>query len=230
MIEKKYYESDFENLELSKCNKSHVNSFLKIVNSKTLGRKVAIAVNLKKQGHFNKAVLYITEANRDQVLAIREIQTVLDKLEGREKTEVLLEKFRQIFPLQLGLTNGEEVLDLLMQIKAVYEGRFSEIISELHHNEEELDMLLEELSFFQERMKEKISEKELDDIKEKVSQATGIISSTKNMIINNLIKFFNERFNSITIDDRLCLIKNCYIIITSSIETLDAKLVEVQNH
>ena len=220
-------EPDFEKLEIEKCDKSIVNDFLKVINNQTLAKKISNALNLKKQGHFNKAVLYVTEANRDQVLAIREIQNILDKLEVSTKTEIILEKFRQTLPLQIGLTNGEEVLDLLNQIKAGYNGEFQNIISEFHYNEEELYGLTEELTFFQERMKDRISEKEINEIKEKVLVSSNKIVSTKKIILDNLIRFVIEKINSITIDDRLKLIKNFYLIITSSIETIDAKMVEV---
>ena len=41
------------------------------------------------------------------------------------------------------------------------------------------------------------------------------------------MNFVAEKNISISFDDRLRLIKSFYLIITSSIETLDAKLIEV---
>jgi tetrahydromethanopterin S-methyltransferase subunit H len=73
MINKKFSESEFEILQLPKCEESLVYDFLKSINNETLGMKVSIALNQRKQGHFDKAMLNISEANRDQVLAIREI-------------------------------------------------------------------------------------------------------------------------------------------------------------
>ena len=227
MLEKNFSESDFANLEMVKCNTSYVHDFLNSINNITLGIKLAIAIRLKNQGHFNKSVLYISEVNRDQVLAIREMQTILYALENRGKTEVIFERFRQILPMQIGPRNGEEVLNLLNQIKAGYSGKHIEIISELHDNEKKLDELNEELSFFQERMSGRITENEFNEIKKKVSQTASKIFSTKRMIVDNLIKFVNDKFNSITNDDRLCLIKNLYLVITSNIETLNYKQVEV---
>lgn len=54
-----------------------------VVQEKTLGHKVATALIQRKQGHFDKAVLTISEANRDQVLAIRKTQSIIDKIEIR---------------------------------------------------------------------------------------------------------------------------------------------------
>ena len=227
MISKKYSEADFENLQLSKCDASLVSDFIRSINNETTGRKVSIAINQREQGHFDKAMLNISEVNRDQVLAIREIQTILDKIEGRRKTEVIFEKYRQIFPFQIGLTNGEEVLNLLTQIKSLFNSELSKILIELHENEEEVSLLTEESTFFEERMKGRISEKEIDEMRENISVLAEKIFVTKRKILNNLINFVAEKNISISFDDRLRLIKSFYLIITSSIETLDAKLIEV---
>ena len=222
-----FSESDFENLQISNCENSVISDFLKVINSETIGRKVSIALDQKKQGHFNKAMLNITEANRDQVIAIREIQNILDKLDNRDKTEIILEKFRQVFPFQIGITNGDEALNLLDQIKSVFTENLSDIISELYNYENELSLLTEEINFFQERMPGRISDNELDLMKEKLSGITDKIFSIKSTILDNLISFISEEHNAISLDDKFKLVKNIYIILTSSIETLDAKFVEV---
>ena len=129
-----FSESDFVNLQLSKCDESIVYDFLKVINNETLGRKVSIALNQRQQGNFDKAMLNITEANRDQVLAVREIQSILDELTGRSKSEVVFEKYRQILPFQIGITNGEQVLNLLNEFESVFDGRLSRTIGELHNN------------------------------------------------------------------------------------------------
>lgn len=139
--------SDYEKLQLPALDEDAVGDFLETINNDTLGRKVVIALNQRKQGHFDKAVLNISEANRDQVLAIREIQAILDKLAGRSKTEIILEKFRQTYPFQIGLTNGEEILGLLAEITAQYGNRISNIINELCNNEDQLNSLNEEIVF-----------------------------------------------------------------------------------
>ena len=227
MTEDKFSEFDFEKLEITKCNKSSMNDLLKVINGETLGKKVKIAISLKKQGHFNRAMLNITEANRDQVIAIREIQGILDKLENRNKTEIVFENFRQSLPLQIGLSNGKDVLALLDRIENNFEGTLSEKTNELHQAEEELDIMHEEAIFFQERMKGRISAKELDDSKEKVTQLARKVYRAKKLIADNLIEFVTEKYNVLAAEDRLSLISNIYRVITSSIETKDSKFVNV---
>ena len=92
-------------------------NLLEVVQAETLGKKVAIATNQRSQGHFDKAMLNISEVNRDQVLSIREIQAIIDQAKGNLKTEVIFEKFRQFYPFQIGLTHGKDVLELLRLIK-----------------------------------------------------------------------------------------------------------------
>lgn len=222
-----FSESDLGKLQITKCNESYMLNFLKVINGETLGKKVTIAIRLKKQGHFNKAVLYITEANRDQVLAIREVQSILDKLKNRKKTEIVFENFRQSLPLQIGLSDGKDVLELLNKIENTCEGALPEKISELHQAEEALDLMHEELIFLQERMQGRISAEELNDSKEKVTKLAEKVYRAKKLIADNLIEFVTEKYNTLAVDDRLSLISNLYRVITSSIETKDSKLVNV---
>jgi hypothetical protein len=50
---------------------SKIQSFCKKIEKPSLNLKVREALNFKKQGHFDKAMLGIAEANRDQVTAIK---------------------------------------------------------------------------------------------------------------------------------------------------------------
>jgi len=227
MIGKKCFESDFENLHLSKCDKSLVYDFLKLINNETLGVKVSRSLNQRKQGHFDQAMLNISEVNRDQVLAIRQIQGILDKLESRGKTEIIFEKYRQIFPFQIGLTNGEEILDLLTQIELLFVGKFQAIANDLYDNEEEVGLFYEELNFLEERMKGKIPQKELDIMRNNILIMVDKIQSTKKIIINNIVNYISEKNILINSNDMLGLVKCFYLIMTSSVETLDARLVNV---
>jgi len=220
-------ESDLENLNFSKCDKSVVNDFFKTINGDTIGRKVLKAINQRQQGHFNDAMLNITEANRDQVLAIREIQSILDEIKGGVKIQIIFDKYRQQFPFQIGLVNGEEVLSLLDKIKSQFGNDFPKMTDDLHQNEEKLNSLIEELNFFEERMKGKISEQELNEIKSNSSEIVERIISTKKLLINGLSNFLLKEFNNTNPNLIIKLIHNFYILITSNIETLDSKHMEV---
>ena len=222
-----FSESDFKNLQISKCDSSVISDFLKLINNETLGMKVLNAINQSKQGHFNKAMLNISGANRDQVLAIREIQSILDELKGEIKTKIIFDKYRQKFPFQIGIANGEEFLSLLDKIKSLFCNELAKIIGELHQNEEKLSTLNEELNFFEERVIGKISEQELDELRKNILLLVRCIVSTKKLIIENLNNFLRKEFRSASPNLLMRLIRNFFVIITSSIETLDKELVEV---
>ena len=227
MIGKIFSVSDFENLYLSKCDESLVYEFLKLINNETLGRKVSRSLNQRKQGYFDKAMLNISEANRDQVLAIREIQSILDKLESRGKTEIIFEKYQQIFPFQIGLANGEEVLNILTQIKLIFGEELPKITSGLYDNEEKVSLLMEELTFFEERMEGEITQKEIDVMRDNILTLIDEIQSTKKLMITNIFNYFSKNNIVASSNDRSRLIKNIYLIMTSSMEILDTKLIEV---
>jgi hypothetical protein len=76
-------------------------------------------------------------------------------------------------------------------------------------------------------MKGKIPESELKDMQIKISDLSAEIISYKELILNNIINSLNQKQIETNCNDKLKLIMNFYLILTSSIETLDAKLVEV---
>ncbi len=218
-----FTENDLDKLQPSECNQTLVRALLNVINHDTLGRRVSIALNQRKQGHFDKAMLNISEANRDQVLAIREIQTILDTTKGQGKTTVIFEKFHQKAPFQIGLTQGDGVLDLLNQVRADFNDGLLSQIPDLHENEEAFTSASEELVFFEKRMAGKISENELDVIRGRISGLSDHIYSLKKKLLENINAFIMEKFKTASSDDRLRLVKCLYMLVTSSIGTVCAK-------
>jgi len=226
MNSKHFSESNFKNLNIVTCDKIVVAGFLKIINGETVGEKVSTALTQRHQGHFDKAMLNISEANRDQVIAIREAQFILDKLAGRTNTEVIFEKYRQTIPFQIGVTNGEEVLNIVSLIQSAVTDS-SITLSELHENEVKLQSLNEEFTFISERMKDRLSETEIEAMKNELSELSSAIFSMKEMVVHEIFSIIARKMRDINGNDLLNLVKNFYLIVTSSIETLDAKDVEV---
>ena len=198
-----------------------------VVQKETLGHKVATALVQRKQGHFDKAVLTISEANRDQVLAIRKTQSIIDKIEGRSKTEVIFEKFRQFYPFQIGLVNGEDVLKLLVSIKGEYDFIWGDLIADLHKSEALIDPIRDKLNFYETRMKGRISEDDINKLKKKVGKIEERIFDKKTSIIDSISYVVRGEFPQIEDAHKLALVKNIFLILSSSIQTMDAKFVEV---
>ncbi len=217
-----------ENNGFSKLEKSLVQELNKVVREGTLGYKVKTAITQKKQGHFDKAMLNISEVNRDQVLSIRQIQSILDDINGGSRTEIILEKYRQIFPLQIGLTNGEDVLELLSLIENECDFDLEENVTDLHRNEEMVDPIIEELHFYEIKMKGQIPENEINELKGNLELFKTRIFEIKISLLSCICRVIQREYNRASILNRIMLIKNIYIVISSSIQTLDAKLVEVE--
>ena len=200
---------------------------LDIVQAETLGKKVAIALNQKSQGHFEKAMLNISETNRDQVLSIREIQAIIDQVKGNHKTEVVFEKYKQLYPFQIGLKHGEDVLNLLSLIKGEGDLEFEAIVADLHKNEEMKTPIIEELLFFETKMKGRISEDEISELKTKAHNINNRIFEIKSSLIDSISRVVQREYHQLADVHKLILVKNIYLILSSSIQTLDAKFVEV---
>ena len=186
-------------------------NLLDVVQAETLGKKVAIAINQRSQGHFDKAMLNISEANRDQVLSIREIQAIIDRAKGKLKTEVVFEKYRQFYPFQIGLTHGEDVLELLSLIKDECDFDLEEFVADLHKNEEMIAPIIEELNFYETKMKGRIAEDEISELKKKEKKITKRIFEKKSSIIDNISGIVQREFPHIADVHKLILVKNIYL-------------------
>jgi len=75
---------------------SEIQSFREEIEKYSLNLKVHEALTFRNQGHFDKAMLNITEANRDQVVAIRKIQRLMGQVRGERYPEVVFEKIPTI--------------------------------------------------------------------------------------------------------------------------------------
>ena len=224
--EENILESIFKKNGILEVEKILIEELIEVVQKDTLGFKVATALNQRKQGQFDKAMLNISEANRDQVLSIRAIQFIIDKIKSTSKTEVMFEKFRQFFPLQIGLKNGKDVLELLSLIRHKCCFSLEESVAELHKNEEMVDSLQQELIFYETRMKGQTSEDEIKELKKNIENTTEIIFKIKNSIVDCICGVVQTNHSQISITDRISLVKNIYLILSSSIQTLDAKIVD----
>ena len=78
---------------------------------KSLSFRLEEAKDFRHKGNFNAAVAAVTNIAKDHVKSLREIQGFFDELAGRGKALVILSKFKQTFPLELGIDNGPDVLE-----------------------------------------------------------------------------------------------------------------------
>ncbi len=205
-----------------------IQELLTTVQAGTLGNKVGAAMYQKKQGHFDQAMLNISEANRDHVFSIRKIRSILDEIEGVPPTEVIFEKYRQFFPFQIGLINSKDVLELLGFIKHGCDFDLEERILDLHKNEKMIGPLLEELHFYETRMKGRISDDDMNALTYTIETSKTRIFEMKMSLIESIGGVVREKYVYISPVENMTLVKNLYVILSSSIQTLDATCVDVE--
>jgi len=218
-----FSENSFQRIDFSECRSVIVKDFFEIINGKTLGAKVSNAIDLRSKGVFNDAMLAMCEINRDQVQAVRDIQKIIDEVEDKGRTEVIFDKYRQTFPFQIGLINGDDVLQLLNKIQE----DLSDIVKRVHQNESEIVTLSEELTFYETRMAGRIPDSEVESLRNRVKSINDTIVTAKEQIINSIISLVFEKFQTTECEQIVSITKNLYLIETSSIETLPAEKVNV---
>ena len=222
-----HLENTLKTSGFSDLTKEMMVTLLGIVQGETLGNKVTSAVNQRKQGHFDSAVLHITEANRDHMLAVRKVQSILDDIRAVPRRTVILEKFRQVYPFQIGLTDGEDVLALLMSIAKTCDSATEEGIAALHRAEMTLGPLLEELDVYKTRLSGRIPEAEVRELAHTIQEEETSLLQMKIALVNDLCGYIQEKYAHTTCDNKISLLQSLYTILTSAIETLDAKFVDV---
>lgn len=102
-----------------------------------------------------------------------------------------------------------------------------EFVADLHKNEEMFDSLQQELTFYETRMKGRTLEDEINELKKNIEYTTDRISKIKTSIVDCICGVVQANYSQISITDRISLVKNIYLILSSSIQTLDADFFEV---
>ena len=87
--------------------------------------------------------------------------------------------------------------------------------------------IIEELLFFETKMKGRISEDEISELKTKAHNINNRIFEIKSSLIDSISRVVQREYHQLADVHKLILVKNIYLILSSSIQTLDAKFVEV---
>jgi hypothetical protein len=212
---------------------SAVQRFCDLIEAPSLNVKVSTAVELRKQGHFNKAMLMISEANRDQVISIRKIQNILDKVNATTIKEVVFAKYRQFFPLEIGIENGDEVIELLDDKLVGKDAEILESKGAIHSCELQKETECERLSFFEKRFGHGKEADEINKMKESLKSIDTRIMKSKGTILNKIFKIVNELLiEKPGVVDRdqkfLELSCNVFFVFLSPIATKHVSLVDVE--
>ena len=119
-------------------------------------------------------------------------------------------------------------LALLSLIKNKCNFDIEENVYDLHRNEDMIDPIIEELHFFDTKMKGQIPENEINELKKNVEIIKKRIFKNKASLVDCICRVIQGEYARISIFSRIMLIKKIYLVLSSSIQTRDAKLVEVE--
>ena len=212
---------------------SAIQSFCEKIEKDSLNAKVNEALAFKSQGHFDKAMLNIAEANRDQVTAIREIQKLLGQARGEEYAEVVFEKFRQFEPFEIGISNADAVLSILSDLNDGDDPQLKENRLKLHDCE--LRKKDEEgyLSFLEDRLDDGSGSEEAVEARENILSLTRTLMEHRVRILEKILVAVVAALKKMPSGferDRILLdlSRNIFLVVTSPILTKPAAHVETE--
>ena len=220
-------------------NESEIYFMLDKIDSKlnlpSLNLKVENAKELSSQGDFNKAMLNISESNRDQVISIRKIQKVIDEINKKGSVEVVFKKYRQFFPLEIGIENGNEVLKIINEDFKNLNSKFEKLKLKLHQLEVEDQNEKEKLDIYKRNFPQRIREEEEKEVESKLTLIKEKVKNIKLIIIQQILlitekKFSNHNFKTKINGFKLFLelFWNLFFIFMSPILIKEASLVRTE--
>lgn len=109
-----------------------ISHFQKQLEKDSFSQRVNDALLFRKQGHFDKAMLEISEVNRDQITALRKVQSLLAKVDDEPYPVPVFEKFRQHGPFEIGLSDAAPILQLLGELTDQSHSEISDTVSLFH--------------------------------------------------------------------------------------------------
>jgi len=202
--------------------------FFAKVEAPTLAAKVRAALAFRQQGHFDKAMLAMSEANRDQVLALRKIHSILSGVTGMHYPMVVFEKFRQQPPFEIDVADGDAVFEVLDRLGAQESPALDRARAKLHDLEAKID---EESSFVTTLEHESARDSntaEDETAKANVQELERTLAAMRVEILNQIFAVTKDVLDGAAVGNRwdrlfLSLAGNIYVLVMSSIATKPAQ-------
>lgn len=212
---------------------SEIQTFREKIEENSLNLKVHEALTLRKQGHLDKAILNISEANRDQVLAIRNIQRLMGQFRGEQYPEVVFEKFRQFEPFEIGISDADAVLSILADLDNEDDRQLGKYRLKLHDCELRKKDEEDYLSFLEGRLNQGSASEEVDKTRKNAVSLAHELAQHRNRILKKILVVVSEALKELPSGaekDRflLELSRNMFLVVTSPILTKPATQVETE--
>ena len=161
----------------------HEKRLVATVDKDSLGALISSAVAAKNQGRMDDAISQLTRANRKQLDAIEGIIKTLDTVAGRPKSNVVLAKFRQTPPFEMGVEGADDVLVLIKKYQDAASSDRAFLVENLHELETARNEELEALNFFRQRISSGGAETEIAEAERKLSSISEELERTKSNIV-----------------------------------------------
>lgn len=208
-------------------------ALVKVLQDDGLSALIRSALQFRKEGRIDQSIQLMTKANRFQLDAIEAIQLIFDQLAARPKNKVIFAKYRQFYPFEMGIENGDDVLLLLTEFKAEFGADYSEQIERLYQVEAEKVSEEERLDFFERRFPDGSEKVTIDEAQTAVQSLTKHITEIKLRTLFGVISAVDRVVASLGQTDvdivmKYDLSKWLFVLATSPTRTRHAKYVKTE--
>ncbi len=205
-------------------------ALLKTVNADSLGAMIGAALEHRRQGRLDRAIGLITQANRQQLDAIEDVQQMVNDLSGKPNPPVVFAKYRQIQPFEMGIEHGDDVLSLLAGAEAMVTGSASDLRARLHQLEDDKRAEAERLEFFERRYADGSEDATIEEARAAL-QALGeeliaLKASLLSPVLSKVAEFLPATKQTVA-GTRHHLSRSLYLLIASPTRTRHARDVDV---
>lgn len=207
-------------------------SLVAVAGGATLAASINAALDCRKKGQFNEAIVLITRANRLQLDAIENIQTLADSLLGRSGAKVVFAKYRQVYPFEMGMENADEVLSLFDAVHASLGHSADDFCEAMHLKESERTLEVERLAFFESRFTDGSEDEAIKSAQADIKNLTSEIDKMKAILLDRVMlavgAFLTEhKVENASYGQRCELSKWLFVLAASPTRTRHADDVEV---
>lgn len=205
-----------------------IKSLSSVLNDNSLNFKFEEALQYKKSGNFNKAMLYVSEINRDHVTALRKIQHAFDSYNNREKSEVIFRNYRQFIPLEVGIENAPELMDLVLNIYNLKKQNNNTLYNSYYKLEQDIKLKNDELNIL---YRFDSSDLDIKNIRTELVKQLEELDLKRKDVLNDVLDVctkFIEIENEESVKTILSILEPMVIIFLSPIITKNAEEVQVE--
>ena len=200
-----------------------------LLHSETLGYRLARSVGHGRGGCLFTDVAEIAAAGRAHVSAIRTVQSVLDEVGGVYCPTVIIEKCWRVYPFQISIEGGGDVLALLAEISRTREFASPSFRAQLHLKEMKLHCLLHAADRSRQKPHHETAKKRVDteDIRLEgpILEEDNCLRQMKLLLLREIDRFVGSRYPALSALTKrsLDLERALFVLLTSTIETLNAE-------